>query len=270
MPAGVTSFATISAGKYHTCALTSAGVAYCWGRNEYGELGDGSSITRVLPVLVSMPAGVTSFATISAGMIHTCARTNAGVAYCWGRNDRGQLGDGTLVPYRNRPVAVIKPATLLASFVSIVAGADHTCGLTSARAVYCWGRNEYGELGDGSTTNHNRPVAVRWPVGIKLFAQVTAGGRHTCALTNADVAYCWGANNSGQVGDGTTTNRSRPVAVRMPVGVTSFASISSVGGGHTCARTRAGVAYCWGANGAGQLGDGSTTHRPTPVTVRMP
>ena len=259
MPAGVT-FASLSTGSQHTCALTVAGVAYCWGANSEGQLGNDTLTDSNTPVKINSPAGVT-WASLRVSVHHTCALTRVGVAYCWGRNSLGQLGDGTRLQ-RDGMVQVKVPNGF--TFASLSAGANHTCALTRAGVAYCWGYNGNGLLGNGTFALGTQPLEVKRPTGV-TFASISAGANHNCALTNAGAAYCWGWNREGQIGDNTTTDRSTSVAVRMPAGVT-FASLS-VGGDHTCARTRAGAAYCWGDNGNGQLGDGTDTSRITPVIV---
>ena len=260
-PGGLT-FTNVTAGSFHTCGLTPARAAYCWGLNVDGRLGDGTTTDRVTPVPVAQPAGVT-FTSVTAGSFHTCGRTPAGAATCWGDNSRGQLGDGTRTN-RVTPVAVAQPAGV--TFTSVTAGELHTCGLTPAGAAYCWGGNG-GQLGDGTTTDRLTPVAVAQPAGV-TFTSVTAGAFHTCGRTPAGATTCWGVNSRGQLGDGTTTNRVTPVPVAQPAGVT-FTSVTA-GAFHTCGRTPAGAAYCWGDNSSGQLGDGTTTDGLTPVAVALP
>jgi len=150
--AGGISFTTITAGRAHTCALTTDGTAYCWGSNTSGQLGDGSGAQQGTPVPV---AGGLSFATISAGSEHTCGVTTSGEAYCWGANPDGRLGDGTTV---QRATAV--PVAGGLRFSTISAGGAHTCGMTSERGAYCWGGNGTGQLGDGTTTGRLTPVPV--------------------------------------------------------------------------------------------------------------
>jgi len=251
------SFATVSVGGIHTCGITAGGVAYCWGWNSRGQLGDGTSATeRSRPVRV---AGDVRFTAVSAGDRYTCAVTATGAAYCWGLNGWGQLGDGTEVD-QSSPV----PVTGGMRFRAVSAGFRHTCGIIAGDgggAAYCWGLNGAGQLGDGTLTDHSSPVLV---AGGMTFVAVSAGDFHTCGVTAAGAAYCWGGNGDGQLGDGTTTSRSSPVRVKGDVTFTAV----SLGGFHTCGITAGGVAYCWGANGDEHpLGDGTTKSRSTPVRV---
>jgi alpha-tubulin suppressor-like RCC1 family protein len=143
-----------------------------------------------------MPSGVT-FTSITAGNEYTCALTSAGAAYCWGKNNFGQLGDGTNTD-SSTPVAVSMPAGV--TFTSISVGYEHTCALTSTGAAYCWGANGFGQIGDGTTTDSNTPVAVSMPAGV-TFTQIDAGHAYTCALTSTGIAYCWGNNYNGALED---------------------------------------------------------------------
>ena len=259
-------FDTLSVGSDHTCGLTASGTAYCWGANDDGQLGDGSVNDRSTPVLVS---GGYTFEAIAAGGYHTCGLTAANVVYCWGKNDNGRLGDGT-VTKRNQPVAV------QGQFVGVVAGDAHTCAWNASGAAYCWGWNRNGQLGDASLTDRHVPTLVQ---GGLEFTALAGGSEHTCGVTGTTAARCWGWNDGsnglpgmgGQIGDGSRINRPSPTAVQ---GGLSFRSLSA-GYGHTCGRTTSNVAYCWGFNepggsgssDGGQLGDGTTTNRLTPVPV---
>lgn len=269
MPAGLT-FTSASAGANFTCGLTPGGAAHCWGDNDFGQLGDGTTTDRATPTAVVMPAGLT-FTSVSASIPYhvanpfTCGLTPAGTGYCWGGNDQGQLGDGS-VATRPTPGPVAAPAGV--TFTSLGTGADHACGLTPAGTVYCWGaNNEGGQLGDGTTTNRLTPVSVAMPPGV-TFAALGVGAHHTCALTPAGAAYCWGSNLRGRLGDGTLTDRPTPTAVLNAAALT-FTSIIA-GYDQTCALTPAGLAYCWGRNVWGQVGDGTGTNRSVPVAVAMP
>ena len=246
----------IAAGDYHTCAATITGGVKCWGRNNYGQLGDGTTTQRTTPVNVSGLASNVS--SIAANDGHTCAVTSAGGAKCWGFNNFGQLGDGTIMQ-RTTPVNV---SGLTSGVSAIATGGADTCALTSAGAVQCWGVNSYGQLGDGTSTQRNTPVNVS---GLTSgVSAITADYAHTCVVTSANGAKCWGFNAYGQLGDATTTLRNTPVNVS---GLTNNASAIEAGNGHTCAVTTTGGTKCWGRNSYGQLGDGTTTDRSTPVDV---
>ena len=203
MPAGV-SFQSIAAGNIHACALTTEGKAYCWGWNQYGQLGNNSTANSSTPVAVQMPAGV-SFQSIAAGNIHTCALTTTGQAYCWGYGGSGQLGNNSTAISRI-PVAVQMPAGV--SFQFIAAGYYHTCALTNEGKAYCWGQGSSGRLGNNSTTDSRIPVAVQMPAGVS-FQSIAAGSLHTCALTTQNKAYCWGLELGGDSITGSLT----PLAV---------------------------------------------------------
>ncbi len=201
-------FASVTAGGLHHCGITTGGVAQCWGQNVYGQLGDGSKIDSWLaPVAVSLPAGVTGFTTVEAGGHFSCALTSAGAAYCWGHNIQGQLGSNVGLA-SEVPVPVSLPAGV--SLVSLAVGPVHACGLTATGSAYCWGDNTYGQLGDGTTTTSPTPVAVSLPAGVTGFASLSAGSMHTCGVASTGAGYCWGKNDFGQLGDGTTTSSSTP------------------------------------------------------------
>lgn len=248
--------AQLRAGDSSTCALSVAGVVHCWGRNNYGQLGDGTSTNRSLPVAVSgLNAPVRQ---VSAGVSHACAVTSAGAVFCWGNNAAGQLGDGSST-FSSTPVAV---AGLSSGVQEVAAGSFHTCALTTAGAVWCWGTNSASQLGDGTATNSPTPVAVSG-LGSQVQA-IAVGYNHSCALTTAGALLCWGNNFLGQLGDGTSSNRSTPVGVS---GLGSGVQGIAAGSAHSCAVTTAGAAFCWGGNFSNQLGDGTSTNRITPVSV---
>lgn len=237
----------ITAGFNHTCALASSQGALCWGYNGDGQLGTGSWQSHNTPVWTVLTFGVDS---IEAGSFHTCILTNTGTPRCWGRNQYGQLGNGNKIS-QNSPVNVVGLGT---GNLAIAAGFEHSCVLTGAGAVKCWGRNDHGQLGNGTTTDSLTPVAVSGLTsGVKAIA---AGFQHTCALTAANGVKCWGRNDSGQVGVGSTwTPFSTPQDV---VGLTSGVKAITAGGYHTCAVTIGGAAKCWGKNNYGQLGVNSS------------
>ncbi len=246
----------VSAGYFHTCALTDAGGVKCWGDNREGQLGNGATVQQDTPVdVVGLLAGVSA---IAAGYYHTCALTDAGGVKCWGDNRLGQLGDGTT---EDRWTAV-DVLGLTAGVSAIAAGMDHTCALTQAGGVKCWGYNGDGELGDGSGVQQDTPVDV---LGLtEGVSAIAAGYYHTCALTQDGGVKCRGDNYSGELGDGTQTYAYAPVDV---VGLSSGVSALALGQDHTCALTQGGAVQCWGSNHSDQLGDGTTTDRHTPVDV---
>ena len=243
-------FSMLTAGRDHTCGLAGGGVPLCWGANLNGQLGDGSRTDQRAPRTVG---GGISFSSLTAGWDHTCGLTSNGNAFCWGANTRGQLGDGSRLDR-------LVPTLVRGSVTSLVAGSEHTCGISERRAL-CWGANGSGQLGDGTTEDRSQPTAVTGlPSSPTMLA---AGAVHTCALVSGGRAFCWGANQSGQLGDGTTQTHAAPVEVG---GGLTFSEIHA-GGALTCGVTTDGDEYCWGLNQAGQIGDGTRVNRPGPTRV---
>lgn len=215
-----------AAGGFHSCALTTDGDIWCWGRNTAGQLGDGTTTNSSTPVQVSRPAPDVAFTSVTAGFQHTCATASDGKAYCWGRNDHGQLGDGATLS-ASTPVAVAWPADAPA-LTSVSAGKWHTCGVAGDGRAWCWGRNDAGQLGNGTTDDSSLPVQVGGQVAAEPLVSVSAGTRHTCAAGQNSLAYCWGANGAGQLGDGTTTSSTTPVRASTAVSDKDFTPVTAV------------------------------------------
>ncbi len=245
-------FASLSANFSHTCGLTAAGTAYCWGDNIYGDVGDGTTTQRSTPTLVS---GGIAFTSLTTGNSHTCGLTAAGTAYCWGADSSGQLGDGTTTQ-RLTPTALAGGLT----FANLTSGFAFTCGATTAGDGYCWGLGQNGQLGNGTNPNRNVPTLV---AGGLSFANLVANEASACGLSTAGTAYCWGDNGGGELGNGSLTSSATPT---LTTGGIVFASIAG-GTAHTCALTAGGAAYCWGANQYGNIGDGTKTNRTAPTAV---
>jgi alpha-tubulin suppressor-like RCC1 family protein len=248
------SFVQVSAGITHTCGVTAADRAYCWGGNSEGQLGDGTTTDRRKPRAV---AGGLRFRFVSAGNQYTCGLTTNDRAYCWGSNIWGTLGEGSDVASRPTPVEVAGGRR----YRQLRAGHTHACAVTLAEVTFCWGDNAYGQLGIGFASSTTAPVRVK--TGGLVFRQVFAGGWHTCGLTAEKRVWCWGRNDFGQLGDGARGIGLSPLAV---AGGHAFTQLSA-GLIHTCGVTTAGVAYCWGRGFRGALGDGTQSDRLAPVPV---
>jgi alpha-tubulin suppressor-like RCC1 family protein len=250
---GVAPFATLSPGRFYSCGTKTTGIAYCWGDNTYGMLGDGSTTRSMIPVAV---AGAVAFTTLATGTLNTCGLTADGSAYCWGWNNHGALGDGSFIT-KHVPVAVASGGL---TFKALSVGDAFTCAVAKTAAAYCWGYNALGQLGLGIPgEDFAAPTLV---AGGLLFTTISSSGAHTCGITSTGAAYCWGENHQGQLGTGDTTAHVAPAAV---AGGLTFADVSV--GEFSCALTTAGKVYCWGANGSGQLGNGTKTRSLVPVAV---
>lgn len=267
---------SVSPGEGFVCGLRAAGTAACWGAGDHGRLGNGIVNVSEVPVVVS---GGHALAGLASGHSTTCA-LDAGAAHCWGWNSQGELGDSAAGSESLIPVAVTggltfatissgnyRTCALLADssaycwgsavflptlvpggikFASVTPGFEHVCGLASGGVAYCWGSNSIGELGTGDSVASASPVAV---TGGLTFTAVTVGGwhnyyGHTCGLVAGGTAYCWGANNFGELGDGTMIGRAVPTPVS---GGLHFNSITA-GGTSTCGIATDGILYCWGAH----------------------
>jgi alpha-tubulin suppressor-like RCC1 family protein len=273
VPVANGAFVQIRAGYRHTCAVNASNVAFCWGDNTWGQLGDDSKTRRLKPARV---AGGIPLLWVTTGAMHSCGIGTDRRGYCWGKNGHGELGDGTTAT-RLRPTAVMGArkwrqiwagTTLLPKFTQ-----SHTCGITTDKRAFCWGDDTYGQLGAGIIPRSLVPVAVS---GGLTFSSISAGLAHSCATTTSDLwstaarTYCWGSAANGQLGNG--SNSTTPFYTPSPV-IPAGLPLTWVAAGelHTCALTGAGQAYCWGADGSGQLGNaGASTSSTTPVAVVGP
>ena len=260
----------VAAGHGHACALYVGGGMACWGDNYYGEIGDGTNTNDLSAVSV---LGVTGVSAIAPGVgdatlvEHTCALLANNTVQCWGDDTYGELGDGTTT---SRPTAASVQG-LSGTISAIAAGGYHTCVVLASGVVECWGGNTYGQLGNSSTTNSSTPVTVAGLAGPAIG--IAAGDQHTCALLRTGTVQCWGFNSQGQLGTGVATTGS-PFGITSPGSAGQVAGLSGVtqisaGGAHTCALVGAnGPVMCWGYNGSGQLGNGTTVDAYEPVAVQ--
>jgi alpha-tubulin suppressor-like RCC1 family protein len=246
-------YVQISAGRAHTCALAASQRAFCWGSNPYGALGDGTTAPRAVPAAV---AGNLRFESISAGYDYTCGVAASGMAYCWGENFGGQLGDGT-TQLRTTPVPVYGSRL----FRSVSAGEAHTCGVTTAGETFCWG----APVGPGPDGSPLPNLLVPTTLGTPSFSRISSGYEIVCALSAAGAPYCWGLFPPGvQFTDTTQSSAGYPLPVQTN-GIV-FVTVSAANK-HACGLAPGGVAYCWGRNGSGQLGVGTTSDAVTPLPV---
>jgi len=244
----------VSAGNRFTCALLHNGTVYCWGANDFAQLGDGTLVGRLAPVVVP---GLEEVVGLATGAAHTCALLGNGQMSCWGLNTSGPLGDGTTTT-RLLPTPVLG----LSSAVAVAGGLAHTCALLVDGTARCWGRNDQGQLGIGVLGDMTVPVT---PLSLTGVALITTGGDHTCAaLVNGEVR-CWGNNGVNQASH-LAGDQLSPVTVMLPT-LTPLRSVTAIAAGnvHTCAVQTSGAVYCWGGNGNGQLGDGTTVSRQFPT-----
>ncbi|MBU1242755.1 hypothetical protein KKD52_01840 [Myxococcota bacterium] len=290
----------VATGGGHTCAIKTGNSLWCWGRNQYGQLGIGSTTDKLTPTLVPSE----SFATIRLGSFfscgiktngtvacwglnasgqvglsdnnqhspytvgavsgglavgcggqHACAVNSSGNGYCWGADYIGQLADGTISNSYPHQVSII-------SAVDLALGETHTCYLSSSAGMFCAGENTSGQLGMGTISSQTSPVAVSGMVN--STRAIDADFKTTCAVKTDGSVRCWGLNDHGQLGTGTLSSSNIPAQV---TGLTSGFSVVRVGRYHTCALSDSGYLMCWGENEDGQLGDGTTTDQRTPISV---
>ena len=264
LPAGVLAqdslkFTVVTAGGWHTCAITTAGAAYCWGFGRFGQLGNGDTGIQTVPAPV---AGGLRFTTVSAGRFHTCGLTTDSTAYCWGSNGWGQLGSESAADgCTNREgkdkqalACSLRPRAVAGGrhFATLSVNGLHACATTGDHEVYCWGANGAGELGIGPG-----PVSVHAPTAVAgglKFVSVAAGLNHSCGVTVDGLLYCWGWNKDNQLATDTVKQSDSPLAIASDV---KFVFVTA-GGSHSCAIAVDTTAYCWGEFEHGRLGIGES------------
>ena len=271
----------IALGDYHSCALTNDGEVKCWGRNNHGQLGNGTKTDSLFPVDVHTSstdsAILDGIEQIALGEEHSCALTTAGKVKCWGNGLNARLGNRQSSD-KTTPVDVLASSSgsdLLSGIAAISLGGGHTCALTTGGNVKCWGLGNNGQVGNGSMSTTNS-----WPKDVhksnndsdplENITAISLGELHTCALTSGGNVKCWGFGNSGRLGNGAVTNISTPVDVRTSStdgdALSGIVAIS-LGDYHSCALTDGGNVKCWGFGALGQLGNGETSASSSPVDV---
>ncbi len=284
---GGTQFASIAAGAT-TCAIATSGLAWCWGDDREKQLGVQAPLNQPLdcggfcsfrPRTVASMFGARTFLEVDVGIHHTCGASET-QTFCW--------GSGVVVPVTLQNVYLLGNSTIFSSDTAVVlssgalrlisVGGEHACGLVLGVSAKCWGRNDRGQLGIGSTGAQAIPATVAGPI---VFAAITAGGEHTCGLDGTGTPYCWGDNSSGQLGATTTgtctTVNQSGIPITVPcstvpvraVGSLRFALLSA-GLSHTCGVAVDGAAYCWGEGIGGKLGNNAVASSPTAVRVTEP
>ena len=258
-------WASVTTGRFQTCATRADGTLWCWGWNGYGQLGIGSHTDQGRPRQVTTPARG-GWASISARGIHTCATRAGGTLWCWGDNASGELGTGNQTG-QDRPRQVTTPAR--GGWASVTAGDSHTCAIRTGGTLWCWGDNSSGELGTGDTNGQVRPRQVTTPAP-GGWARITAGMGYTCATRADATLWCWGNNDYGELGIGNSVGDvqflPRQVTTPTPRGWVSVIA----GGIHTCATRSGGTLWCWGNNDYGELGIGNLVSQDQPRQVSSP
>jgi len=237
-------FVEVTAGENHTCALGITGALYCWGKNDKGQLGLGDLIERLEPTPVEEAAG---WETVAAGWKHTCAQKRDNTTWCWGDNGDGALGTGDLVTPQSAPVANVGGDD---KWLQIDLGNGDSCAVDRSGGLWCWGKNDRGQLGLGDAEVRVLPEAISAPE--VLWREVSAGEHHTCGVDWEGGLWCWGDNADGRLGLSDETDRATPTRVAAEQGWVR----TSTGGGHTCAVDTGGTLYCWGRNTDGEVGAG--------------
>ncbi len=267
----------ISLGEEHSSAITSIGSIFTWGNNNYGQLGDGTTTTKLIPTditsLFNLSSGET-IASISLGYAHSSAITSKGFIYTWGNNSYGQLGDGTNID-RMTPIDITRFFSAPGEdIITVSLGNYHSAALTMMGRIYTWGWNAFGQLGDGTTTNKSYPTSINSRLNISIsenVASISLGNTHSSALTSYGRVLTWGDNNNGQLGDGTNTQRTTPVEITNRFNLIAGEEIANISLGssyYSSALSTYGRIFTWGSNNSGQLGDGTAISRSAPINIK--
>ena len=261
----------VAAGSSHTLKVEASGAVFGWGSNEFGQVGDGTTVQRKQPVATILTTGVRL---VAAGDVHSLALLTNGTVQAWGFNGSGQLGDTTTtlskIPVETKTSSVstdVPPVTSIVSLggvTAIAVGLHHSLALRNDGNVLSWGRNASGQLGINSTVDAKQATVIATLAGRSIIA-ITSGHNHSLALRHDGAVYAWGINESGQLGDGKT------VSLKIPTQITALSNVVAVAAGakHSLALRNDGTVWAWGANSAGQLGDKTTTARLVPVQVAI-
>jgi len=276
LPASIDT-AEIAGGDNHSLTLKTDGTVWAWGYNNAGQLGDGTTVQKLVPTQVKGVGGVgyiTNISQIAAGSSHSVAIKTDGTLWAWGANNNGQLGDGT-VTLRNTPVQVkdVGGVGYISGVVQVVAGYDYTVAVKADGTVWAWGLNNQGQLGNGTTVSTSTPVQVKDVGGVGYLAGVTVVSidfYHSLALKTDGTVWAWGLGSNGQLGNNTTVSTTTPVQVKGVGGVGYLTDVSQItaGGNNSIALKTDGTVWAWGYNINGSLGDGTTVQRNAPVQVK--
>jgi alpha-tubulin suppressor-like RCC1 family protein len=260
-------FTQVSAGAYHTCAVALDSVVYCWGFNRWGQAGNGTTNTTVWPTPV---VGNLRAVQVSSGGSHTCAVSTSQVVYCWGANEFGQLGIGSA----SLSVSVPSVVLITVAFIAVDAGTSHTCAVAHSRVGFCWGSNVDGEVGDGvpfrpGLAGPSAPTPVRF---LPRLQSISAGHRNSCAIDQTGLGWCWGWNDSGQLGIGSLQSSAFPNPIllfphRQSTGdLLAFTTLAPGGSSHACG-VADGSVFCWGTGRNGELGNRARSFATQPQRV---
>lgn len=265
-------FKQIATGSYHSCGLTDNGQVYCWGRNSYGQLGDGLTTNSSLPVLVKNGERDPNdwFIDLSLGGLFSCALTKTNKVYCWGSGAFGQIGNKHAV---DSPFPTLVSTDKLHPgeyFLKIQSGESHVCGITNQSQVYCWGRGGDGQLATGDSDNQLQPSLIQNGelTSDQKIIDISAGDYHSCASTNSQKVYCWGLGRNGQLGSRNSRRSNAPIEVVNGEGESFDLAVRlTSGGAHNCLMSISHQIYCWGYGTNGRLGNGEIATQTAPIRI---